>query len=328
VIRLAFCSNNGGGGNPTLVFHLAHMLADLGRRTLIVDVDPQSSLTAMCVSEERLEDLWSDDPGHPLTLLGGVGPLVGGDEQARKPHVEPLRDGLGLVAGDLGLSRLEERLAEAWSRAVDRDAGSFRVLSAFHRVIDLAAREYAAEIVSINVGPNLGAINRSALLAADFVVTPLAPDPFAVEGLRSLGPSLASWRQDWSERLARRPDPELPLPAGHLAPLGYVLMQAAMRLVRPVYAYDRWLRRVPREYHRSVLRDARVLPTIDDDPWCLGTMWDYPGLALLARDVKKPIFHLRAADGVTGSQTGTLAHCRAEFEALARTLLDRAGLSA
>jgi chromosome partitioning protein len=327
VIRLAFCNNNGSGGKSTLVFHVAHMLADLGRRTLIVDLDPQSSLTAMCVSEERLEELWSDESGHPLTILGCIGPLVQGAEQAGEPHVEPLRDGLGLIAGDLGLSSLEERLAEAWSRAMARDTPSFRVLSAFHRVIELATRERTADVVAINVGPNLGAITRMALLAADFVVTPLAPDPFAVEGLRSLGPSLVDWTRGWQERLARRPDPELPLPAGRMTPLGYVVMQAAMRLVRPVYAYDRWLRRVPSEYHRSILRDALAPRTVDEDPWCLGTMRDYP-LAPLAQHVKKPIFHLGAADGVTDTQRGAVAHCREELDTLARTLLDRAGLSA
>jgi hypothetical protein len=99
--------------------------------------------------------------------------------------------------------------------------------------------------VLIDVGPNLGAINRAALLAADFVVTPLAPDLYSIQGLRNLGPTLIDWRRSWSDRLNRAPDLELGLPAGRMEPLGYIVMQAVMRLSRPVRAYERWVGRLP-----------------------------------------------------------------------------------
>lgn len=314
--RVAFCNNNGGGGKSTLVFHVAHMLADLGRRTLIVDLDPQSTLTAMCVSEERLEELWSDAPEHSLSIVGA---MASSDE----PHVEPLRDGLGLVAGDLGLSSWEGPLATAWLRieggADGGDEGARRALTTLPRVLDLAARQQAADLVLINVGPNLGALNRTALSASDLVVIPIAPDPFAIQALRPLGPTLASWRRGAMEIA------EL---AGAMDPLGYVVMQAAMRLQRPVRTYERWLRRVPEEYYRSVLADPLLPPPIAQDPRYLGIMRHYHGLALLARDVGKPMFHLLPADGATGSHTGAIWRCREDFETLTRTLLDRAGLSA
>ena len=45
-------------------------------------------------------------------------------------------------------------------------------------------------MVLVDVGPSLGAINRSALIATDFVVVPLAADLFSRQGLRNLGPTL------------------------------------------------------------------------------------------------------------------------------------------
>jgi chromosome partitioning protein len=318
--RLAFC-NNGGGGKATLVFHLAHMLADLGRRPLLVDLDPQSTLTAMCVSEERLAELWLDAPENSLTIMGAL--ASGGD-----PYVEPLRDGLGLVAGDLGLSGWEGPLAAAWVRASDGDELASRTLMALPQVIDHAARQHAADVVLVNAGPNVGAINRAALAATDLVVIPLAPDPFAIRGLLTLGPTLASWRRDAAARTARFPDPELARLAGAMDPLGYIITQASMRLHRPAQTYERWLRRVPNEYHRSVLEAPLLPPPIDQDRWYLGTMRPYHGLALLARDASKPMFHLRPADGAVGSHMAAVTRCREDFETLTRTLLDRAGLSA
>lgn len=336
MIRLAFCNNNGGGGKSTLVFHLAHMLADLGHRTLIVDLDPQSSLTAMCVPEQRLEELWSDDPQRPLTIMGWVAQFLKADGQGHEIHVESLRDGLGLIPGDLGLSTVEPKLAEAW--AWHPTAPSLRALSVFHRAIEIAALQHSADVVSINVGPNLGAINRAALLAAhDGVVVPLSPDPFAVEALRSLGPALRDWHSRWEEikahqRMTGRPFDACELPRGSLwpHPLGYVVMQEAMRLARPVQAYDRWLRRIPSEYHGSVLDGETRPATIEDDPSCLGIVHHYPGLAALARDAGKPMFALRPADGATGSYTAAVQRCREDFESLARMLLrlDRADLPA
>ena len=68
------------------------------------------------------------------------------------------------------------------------------------RVLELAALERGASIVLIDVGPNLGALNRAALVAAEHVLNPLAPDLYSRQGLRNLGPALRRWRQEWSER--------------------------------------------------------------------------------------------------------------------------------
>jgi hypothetical protein len=46
------------------------------------------------------------------------------------------------------------------------------------------------------LGPNLGAINRVAIISANYVVVPLAPDLFSLQGLRNLGPTLRDWRSE------------------------------------------------------------------------------------------------------------------------------------
>src|SRR5690606_30744196 len=108
-----------------------------------------------------------------------------------------------IVPGDLGLSRFEDKLSESWPKALDRDEAAYRTLSAFHRVCRRGAEAHDADLVLLDVGPNLGAINRAALLSADHVITPLAPDLFSMQGLRNLGPTLLSWRASWKDRLER-----------------------------------------------------------------------------------------------------------------------------
>ena len=321
---VAFFNNKGGVGKTTLVYHLAHMFAELGRRVLMVDLDPQSNLTAMCLSEERLEELWSDVGGQRSTVLGCVRPILRGLGDISEPHVEELRQGLDLVPGDLGLSRFEDKLSDSWPRALDRDEAAFRTLSAFYRLARMAARRRGTELVILDVGPNLGAINRAALLAADHVITPLAPDLFSMQGLRNLGPTLLDWRESWKERLARNPSGELDLPPGSMNALGYLVMQAGMRLSRPVKAYERWVRRMPGVYHEELVDDGVVPPAADQDPFCLGVMRHYQSLMPLAQDAQKPMFSLKPADGAIGAHTQAVARCREEFEAVAERILAKA----
>ena len=108
------------------------------------------------------------------------------------------------------------------------------MLSAIWRVIERAAIERDASLVLIDVGSNLGAVNRPALIAAEHVVFPLAADLYSLQGLQDLGPILRRWRQEWSERRERNPVPGLSIPSGEMTPSGYVLVPRAMRLDEPV----------------------------------------------------------------------------------------------
>jgi len=110
---IAFFNNKGGIGKTSLVYHLAWMFADHGITTLAVDLDPQANLTAMFLDENRLEALWPDDE-HPDTLYGALRPIIKGTGDIATPHIEKISGTLGLMPGDLGLSRFEDKLSDAW----------------------------------------------------------------------------------------------------------------------------------------------------------------------------------------------------------------------
>lgn len=313
---LAFFNNKGGVGKTSLVYHLAWTYVGMGRRVLIVDLDPQSNLTAICVSEERLETLWSDD--KRLSIRGSVQPIMDGVGDVAPAHLELIDDGLALVPGDILLAEYEQRLSDAWPRTMDEDPAAFRVATSFHRVIQEAARRHAADMVLIDVGPNLGAINRAALIASDYVVTPMGADLFSVQGLRNLGPTLKAWRQQWEKRLAVNPLPNLPMPEGKMRPIGYVVMQPNLYGGHVTKAYDKWLKKLPAVYAEKLLeRLAEPGLTIPNDPCALGVLKHYRSLMPLAQSVRKPIFRLTAADGAIGAHWSAVQQVGKEFRALA-----------
>ena len=253
---IAFFNNKGGVGKTTLVYHLAWMYAEIGFSVVAADLDPQANLSAVFLSEDRLEQLWPDGD-HPDSVLGAVSPILRGLGDIREPHVEEVAANLGLVVGDLGLSSFEAKLSAAWPGCMGHDEAAFRTESAFHRTILDAAAKRNADLALIDVGPNLGAINRAAIIAANFVVFPLAPDLFSLQALRNVGPTLREWRSDWQDRVERRPQvQDLDLPSADIVPAGYVVMQHAVREGRPVQAYQKWIRRIPEVYRKEVL--ARV----------------------------------------------------------------------
>ncbi len=322
---VAFFNNKGGVGKTSLVYHLAWMFADHGVKTLAVDLDPQANLTAMFLDEERLESLWPDDE-HPDTVYGAIRPILRGTGDIAEPHVERITEKLGLIPGDLGLSRFEDKLSDAWPRCQLSDESAFRTMTAFHRLVQRGA-DSRAELVLIDVGPNLGAINRSALIASDQVCLPLAPDLFSLQGLKNLGPTLREWRAVWTELIAKAPR-DLTMPKGTMLPVGYIVMQHGIVSSRPVKAYKRWMDRIPSIYREAVLDErAQPLPAVADDPYCLSLLKHYRSLMPMAMEARKPIFFLKSADGAIGAHIEAVGSCYKDFQKLAAKIATSAGIA-
>jgi chromosome partitioning protein len=321
---IAFFNNKGGVGKTSLAYHLAWMFADHEVKILVVDLDPQANLTAMFLDEDRLESLWPDDE-HPETVYGAIRPILRGVGDIAKPHVEMITPYLGLIPGDLALSRFEDKLSDAWPRCHNRDESAFRTMTAFHRLAQHGA-DWGAQIVLVDVGPNLGAINRSALIASDQVCLPLAPDLFSLQGLKNLGPTLREWRGVWAELIQKAPA-DLSIPKGKMQPIGYIVLQHSVMDSRPVKAYQRWMNRIPHVYREAVLNEAvQTLPTVDQDPYCLELLKHYRSLMVMAMEVRKPIFFLKSADGAIGSHIEAVKSCYKDFQNLAGKIAAYAGI--
>ena len=210
---IAFFNNKGGVGKTSLVYHLAWMFSDLRVKVLAVDLDPQANLTAAFFDEDTLEAILEDD-AHPFTIYRSIQPLVRGtgDIEAQVPLA--IEDNLSMLPGDLSLSAFEDELSSQWPLSMSGSERAFRVLSAFWRVMQQSAVEAQSEVILVDLGPNLGSINRAALIAADYVVIPLAPDLFSLRGLRNLGLAFEKWRREWKDRLDRKPRMDIQLPGG------------------------------------------------------------------------------------------------------------------
>lgn len=319
---IAFFNNKGGVGKTTLLYHLAWMFADMGKRILVADFDPQANLTSMFLSEPELEKLWDPDNPQDQSIMAPLGPIIRGLGDIGDAPLQRISPSIRLIPGDLNLSNFESNLSEAWGKCLDGQEPAFRTSSALYRISRQAAENFDADLVLIDVGPNFGAINRAALICADAVVVPLAPDLFSIQGLRNLGPTLKNWRKEWEKRMGENPAPDLPLPKAGMTPLGYVVLQFGIRDSRPVTAYEKWARRIPATFAEKVLGDGEpVAETTKTDPNCLGLLKHYRSLMPMAMEARKPIFRLKPSDGAIGAHTSSVKDCEEDFHNLAALIL-------
>lgn len=323
-------NNKGGVGKTTLTFNIAHMMAREGWRVAVLDYDPQCNLTAIFLDEEQLVSCWQADSSEGATVAACLEPVRRGKGDVVPPKLVDVAPGLWLLPGHLSLSRFEQTLAEEWPKTMGTsNERPLDVTTALDLLSNLAADRVDADVLMIDVGPSLGALNRAALLACDHVIVPLAPDLFSLQGLENVGPMLREWRADWQTVRDRHLVGRIQAsyPPHEFRPLGYIMQQHLARVDRPVSAYAQWADQIPGIFHEKVLGEPAPPPHVRlEDPYCIARIKHFASLVPYAQQARKPLFDLRRADGVSGGQSQAVASCRAEFEQLVHEIAKRTGI--
>ena len=162
---LAISNNKGGVGKTTLAMHIGSALAKVGHKMLLVDADPQATLTRWCLSfepERGLASLVAEDYG--------AGALI--DEllvPTQLPNLQILPAGLGL----------ENAYGQMSGLAVNRIREALDNLQA------------PTDLVLIDSPPRLGAVAEALLIASDFVLHPVDGGSESLVALQKLGKTVA-----------------------------------------------------------------------------------------------------------------------------------------
>lgn len=322
---ITFFNNKGGVGKTSLLYHTAQMFANLGKRVLAVDLDPQTNLSQVFLEESRFLEIVEQDK----TIKQSLRLIEKKQGDITEAHIEKIHDRLFLLPGDLELSLIEDKLSKEWYECLTGEWYPFALQSAFYRVIKNAAERYQIDYVFIDVGPNFGAINRAALISSDYLVVPSTADLFSLKGLSNIGERIESWAEEWKKRLDERKNDalDLPLPSEKIFPLGYVLMQHGVTANKPVKAFKKFADRIPNAFRESFKLDqVSETLTFDNDPYCLAMVKQYNSLMPMAMEARKPIFSLKPADGAIGAHFHAVKAVYNDFETLSLKIIERVEL--
>ena len=153
---VTIANQKGGCGKTTTAVNLGACLGALGRRVLLVDLDPQSHATVALTDPERLEG-------------PGVSDVLAGNGTAADAAC-PVAAGLDLLWSSPELDELETELTAV-------AGGRLQLKRALKSVAD--SYDYAV----VDCPPNTGPLTRAALAAADFLLLPVETSYFALYGV-------------------------------------------------------------------------------------------------------------------------------------------------
>lgn len=321
---IAVFNNKGGVGKTTLLANLASYLAlKKSRDVLIVDADPQCNVTQLMFSDVEVDKLYGSRETFTIDKI--IHPLATGKGYSKDILPQKRIDfGLEIVIGDPQLSLREDLLARDWSQAIGGDTRGLRTSYVFS---ELLSRCTDYDYVFFDVGPSLGAINRSVLLACDFFISPMSIDIFSLRAIENIRLSIEKWRKQLGTALAEVEDPES-LPEDierefSIRFLGYVTQQYIAKTTgegerQAVAAYERIMRKVWPTIRANFVKHLQ--PDNDDFEYLLGTIPNLYSLIPMSQFARRPIFALRAKDGVRGAHFNKVREAEDIFDTIADRL--------
>jgi cellulose biosynthesis protein BcsQ len=313
---ISFFNHKGGVGKTTIVFNTALAMTRLGYSVVLIDADAQANLSGLGLSEDDYDSALQDD----LTIWYAVAPLVTGAGDLRPAVGVQVRDEAWVLPGDIRLSNFEGILPVGWTEALAGEARGFRVTSAMHRLFQATGEEHDADYVLVDLGPNVGALNRSALIASDGFVVPLSPDLFSLMALPSVGNSIRDWSRQWDTARENVPAGlDFELPQAHPEPLGYVSQQFSVYGNRPATAFRTWLQRIEEAYENGVL--APLERAAVDGGAELGSLKNFGSLVPLAQKANKALFEL-SGNEARGAQFTRAQETEELFGGIAQRIID------
>ena len=177
---LALCSQKGGVGKTTSCVNLAVGLAKAGKKVLVIDNDPQGSMTA---------SLGYHNPDElPITLATILTKIVEDEPFENTRGILHHQEGIDLIPANIELAGMEVSLVNCMNRE-----------KMLKQVLEGAKRDY--DFILLDCTPSLGMLTVNALAAADTTLIPVQAQYLSAKGLEQLLQTVQKVRRQINPKL-------------------------------------------------------------------------------------------------------------------------------
>jgi cellulose biosynthesis protein BcsQ len=342
---ISLFNNKGGVGKSTLAFHLSNILAELGHKTLMIDLDPQCNLTICGMDEEELHRIWEAEDPFIEDFESAMKNMKQGDYDAflkspRTVHflLKPTEDGQGelpfppptvnlmpnldLIPGRLTLHKYENKISERWSGAYLGESLSIRTLTNIRTIAEEYSRWNNYEFVVIDTSPSLGALNKVIISTVDGFLIPALPDMFSLYGIRNIGNALTQWSKEFKTIYGLiSDDKRKKFPDNFVRFLGYTIYNAKKYSgTTPwdlAHAHYNYAQQIPATIGKFINPDVRSHLSEDQANNPIGltsVMHTHNTLPNMAQKYKHPIWQIPSLENLDPSDRPTIMGNRGVYE--------------
>lgn len=247
--QIALFNHKGGVGKTTTTFNLGWMLANKGKKVIIVDCDPQCNLTGMVLGfrdAEEFESIYESE--EVRDIRDGLSPAFESRPVVIKPVAcEPIQGqpNMFLLPGHIGIAEYEVTLGIAQELS-----GSLVTLKnlpgSLHYLFQQTAEKYDADFILVDMSPSVGPMNQNLLMTCDYFIVPMFPDYFsamATESLASILPKWSAWAKH-AKASSLLQDAIYPFPDKSPKFLGTIIQNYRVRDEKPAAAFQRWIDKI------------------------------------------------------------------------------------
>lgn len=185
---ISFMNMKGGVGKTTICVNVAGQLAHMGKKVLIIDLDPQmnasqyllspSSLEGLLQNQKTIYSLYKSDVEEDLNDLLGE---EYSDEVEHNIIIEDVKNGLDLICGDLNMTKVKD------------DGTNSDILSNY---IENSELRDIYEFIFIDCPPTQSVYTTSAFKASDFYILVIKPDYISTIGLSLFNKMLSKYNKN------------------------------------------------------------------------------------------------------------------------------------